>query len=61
MVAKPKTKAARRIVAGEWVTFGGLSFRVGEAFTEDGMVYMQLGPHLSEFRPDERVKMHYED
>lgn len=61
MAAKPKTKAARRVEAGEWVEFGGLAVRVGEAFTEDGMVYMQLGPHLSEFNPEERVRMHYDD
>jgi hypothetical protein len=58
--ARPKTKAAKNIKAGEWLEFGGLVFRAGEPYEDEGAIWIPLGYGESEFRPNERVKIHHD-
>lgn len=59
--ARPKTKAARNIKAGEWLEFGGLAYLAGRPSADEETVWIPLGYGGVELRPNARVKMHYED
>ncbi|WP_333731736.1 hypothetical protein [Streptomyces sp. IBSBF 3010] len=59
-MAQPKTKAAKNITAGEWVSFGRLAWLAGEAWTEDGVTYIRFGYSVEEFKPNARLTMHYD-
>ncbi|MEV7402868.1 hypothetical protein AB0N93_21055 [Streptomyces sp. NPDC091267] len=61
--APPKTKAARHIEPGDWVTFGNLSYSVHavEISEEDGTVWLAIGHAGTELKLNERVTMHYDD
>jgi hypothetical protein len=63
MTQRPKTKAAKNVKRGDWVEIGTMLFQVGgdaEA-SEPGWVFLPIGHGGSLYRPDERVKMHYEN
>lgn len=62
MTKRPKTKAAKDIEAGDWCEFGTLAVLAGEPWTNDeGKICIPLGYRWSEFRPDERITIHYEE
>lgn len=56
--AMAKTKAAKNITAGDWVTFGGLAWLAGEPWTEDGTTYIPFGYSVEEFKPNARLTLH---
>ncbi|QAY26970.1 hypothetical protein SEA_SHAWTY_46 [Streptomyces phage Shawty] len=60
---RPKTKAAKNVKAGDWVTWGRLAFLVGEDAHDngDGTVFLSVGYLGETCRANERVTMHYED
>lgn len=60
---RPKTKAAKDIEAGDWVDSGTMTWQAGEpVINEDGDILIQWGNgSVSEYSPDERVTMHYDD
>ncbi|MGY1436662.1 hypothetical protein [Streptomyces reniochalinae] len=61
MTNRPKTRAAKLIKAGDWVEFGNLAWLAGEPWQEDGTVFIPFGYTVEEFRPNERLTMHYDD
>ncbi|MCX4554177.1 hypothetical protein [Streptomyces sp. NBC_01500] len=57
-MAQTEMKAAKDIAAGEWVNFGSLAWRAGEAWTASGVTYIQFGYSVSEFKPHARLAVH---
>ena len=61
--ARPKTKAAKNVKAGDWVEFGPLAYHVHrvEVDETDGTVWLAIGYMGTECKLNERVTMHYDD
>jgi hypothetical protein len=56
------TKAAKNVKRGDWIEIGRMAFQVsGDAEpSTGGRVWLPIGFGGSEFRADERVRMHEE-
>lgn len=56
------TKAAKNVKRGDWIEVGRMAFLVsGDAEpSKGGRVWLPIGHGGSEFRADERVRMHEE-
>lgn len=61
--ARPVTKAAKDIEMGDWFAFGSLAWQASEPVTNDhGKILIMWGNGtVSEFDPDERLRIHYDD
>lgn len=61
MNERPKTKAAKNIKAGDWVSFGRLAWcATYDAETEGDVTRIVFGYFPEEFRPNQRLTMHYD-
>jgi plastocyanin len=58
---RPKTKAAKDVKAGDWVTFGNMSYSVHrvEVDEETDTTFLAIGYSGTELKSNRRVKMHY--
>lgn len=60
---RPKTKVAKNVECGDWCEFGGVAVMAGQPVYNDmGNILIPWGNgSVSEFRPNERIRMHYDD
>lgn len=55
----PKTKAAKNIKPGDWVTFGRMAFLVGDVEVANGEAHLFIGYDWTTLPEEKRVTMHY--
>lgn len=59
---RPKEKAARDIEPGDWCAFSSLAWQAGKVDSDEGMILIHWGNGtVSEFCPDEMIRMRYDD
>ncbi|QPB09818.1 hypothetical protein CPT_Shady_057 [Streptomyces phage Shady] len=60
MNAKPKTKAAKNIKPGDWVSFGSLAWQAGAVEVDGDVTYITFGYFPWEYKSTKRMTMHYD-